>query len=95
MHFVQHPDTLHNPMGAKGVGEIGTVGMAAAVANAVHAPPASRSGTSRSRSRTCWTTPRPRPLPSTEVGQLGHAGTVSRSSPSSAYALAWRTKSSW
>ena len=53
MHFVQHPDTLHNPMGAKGVGEIGTVGMAAAVANAVHAPPASGSGTSRSRSRTC------------------------------------------
>jgi xanthine dehydrogenase YagR molybdenum-binding subunit len=36
VHFVQHPDTLHNPVGARGVGEIGTVGMAAAVANAVH-----------------------------------------------------------
>lgn len=35
VHFVQHPDTLHNPVGARGVGEIGTVGMAAAVANAV------------------------------------------------------------
>ena len=36
VHFVQHPDTLHNAVGARGVGEIGTVGMAAAVANAVY-----------------------------------------------------------
>ncbi|CAM3298900.1 xanthine dehydrogenase family protein molybdopterin-binding subunit [Kibdelosporangium persicum] len=36
VHFVQYPDTLHNPVGAKGLGEIGTVGMAAAVANAIH-----------------------------------------------------------
>jgi xanthine dehydrogenase YagR molybdenum-binding subunit len=36
VHFVQYPDTLHNPVGAKGLGEIGTVGMAAAVANAVY-----------------------------------------------------------
>ncbi|HJP72950.1 MAG TPA: xanthine dehydrogenase family protein molybdopterin-binding subunit [Pseudonocardiaceae bacterium] len=35
VHFVKYPDTLHNAMGAKGIGEIGTVGMAAAVANAV------------------------------------------------------------
>ena len=35
VQFVQYPDTLHNAVGAKGVGEIGTVGMAAAVANAV------------------------------------------------------------
>ncbi|OZM71741.1 carbon monoxide dehydrogenase [Amycolatopsis antarctica] len=35
VHFVQYPDTLHNAVGAKGIGEIGTVGMAAAVANAV------------------------------------------------------------
>jgi xanthine dehydrogenase YagR molybdenum-binding subunit len=34
--FVQYPDTLHNPVGARGLGEIGIVGMAAAVANAVH-----------------------------------------------------------
>jgi xanthine dehydrogenase YagR molybdenum-binding subunit len=34
--FVQYPDTLHNPVGARGLGEIGVVGMAAAVANAVH-----------------------------------------------------------
>ncbi|GAB3460416.1 xanthine dehydrogenase family protein molybdopterin-binding subunit [Streptomonospora sediminis] len=33
--FVQYADTLHNPVGARGVGEIGVVGMAAAVANAV------------------------------------------------------------
>ncbi|MET0233616.1 MAG: xanthine dehydrogenase family protein molybdopterin-binding subunit [Kibdelosporangium sp.] len=36
VHFVQYPDTLHNPIGAKGLGEIGTVGMAAAVANAIY-----------------------------------------------------------
>lgn len=36
VHFVEHPDTLHNPLGAKGIGEISVVGMAAAVANAVH-----------------------------------------------------------
>jgi len=36
VHFVEYPDTLHNAVGAKGIGEIGTVGMAAAVANAVY-----------------------------------------------------------
>lgn len=36
VHFVQYPDTLHNAVGARGLGEIGVVGMAAAVANAVH-----------------------------------------------------------
>jgi xanthine dehydrogenase YagR molybdenum-binding subunit len=36
VHFVKYPDTLHNAMGAKGIGEIGTVGVAAAVANAIH-----------------------------------------------------------
>ncbi|WP_326951364.1 MULTISPECIES: xanthine dehydrogenase family protein molybdopterin-binding subunit [unclassified Amycolatopsis] len=36
VHFVEYPDTLHNAVGAKGLGEIGTVGMAAAVANAVY-----------------------------------------------------------
>ncbi|MFC7342996.1 xanthine dehydrogenase family protein molybdopterin-binding subunit [Saccharopolyspora griseoalba] len=36
VRFVQYPDTLHNSVGAKGLGEIGTVGAAAAVANAVH-----------------------------------------------------------
>jgi xanthine dehydrogenase YagR molybdenum-binding subunit len=36
VHFVQYPDTLHNALGARGIGEIGTVGVAAAVANAVH-----------------------------------------------------------
>ncbi|MFL6143299.1 MAG: xanthine dehydrogenase family protein molybdopterin-binding subunit [Labedaea sp.] len=36
VHFVEHPDTLHNPLGAKGIGEIATVGMAAAIANAIH-----------------------------------------------------------
>ncbi|MFF7477030.1 molybdopterin cofactor-binding domain-containing protein [Streptomyces sp. NPDC008092] len=36
VYFVEYPDTLHNAIGARGIGEIGTVGMAAAVANAVH-----------------------------------------------------------
>lgn len=36
VHFVKYPDTLHNAVGAKGLGEIGTVGMAAAIANAVY-----------------------------------------------------------
>ncbi|GLY70116.1 xanthine dehydrogenase family protein molybdopterin-binding subunit [Amycolatopsis taiwanensis] len=36
VHFVEYPDTLHNAVGAKGLGEIGVVGMAAAVANAVY-----------------------------------------------------------
>jgi len=36
VHFVEYPDTLHNSVGARGIGEIGTVGMAAAVANAVY-----------------------------------------------------------
>jgi xanthine dehydrogenase YagR molybdenum-binding subunit len=36
VHFVEYPDTLHNAVGAKGLGEIGTVGMAAAIANAVY-----------------------------------------------------------
>lgn len=35
VEFVKYPDTLHNSVGAKGLGEIGTVGVAAAVANAV------------------------------------------------------------
>ncbi|WP_236794323.1 xanthine dehydrogenase family protein molybdopterin-binding subunit [Amycolatopsis sp. GM8] len=36
VHFVEYPDTLHNAIGARGLGEIGTVGLAAAVANAVY-----------------------------------------------------------
>jgi xanthine dehydrogenase YagR molybdenum-binding subunit len=34
--FVEYPDTTHNPLGARGVGELGIVGMAAAVGNAVY-----------------------------------------------------------
>ncbi|MDT9685378.1 xanthine dehydrogenase family protein molybdopterin-binding subunit [Streptomyces sp. TRM76323] len=35
-HWIEEDDGLLNPMGSKGVGEIGTVGAAAAVGNAVH-----------------------------------------------------------
>jgi xanthine dehydrogenase YagR molybdenum-binding subunit len=34
--FVDEPDNIVNPMGILGVGEIGIVGVAAAVANAVY-----------------------------------------------------------
>jgi Aerobic-type carbon monoxide dehydrogenase, large subunit CoxL/CutL homologs len=34
--FVDEPDNVVNPLGIKGVGEIGIVGVAAAVANAVY-----------------------------------------------------------
>ena len=34
--FVEEPDDIINPLGIKGVGEIGVVGTAAAVANAIH-----------------------------------------------------------
>ncbi|MDB6150125.1 MAG: aromatic aldehyde oxidoreductase molybdenum-binding subunit, partial [Chthoniobacter sp.] len=36
VHFVGEPDFQFNPMGARGMGEIGTTGIAAAVANAVY-----------------------------------------------------------
>jgi xanthine dehydrogenase YagR molybdenum-binding subunit len=34
--FVDEPDNIVNPLGIKGVGEIGIVGVAAAIANAVY-----------------------------------------------------------
>jgi xanthine dehydrogenase YagR molybdenum-binding subunit len=34
--FVEEPDNIVNPLGIKGVGEIGIVGVAAAIANAVY-----------------------------------------------------------
>jgi xanthine dehydrogenase YagR molybdenum-binding subunit len=36
VHFLNHPDLAFNPLGARGIGEIGTVGIAAAVGNAIH-----------------------------------------------------------
>jgi xanthine dehydrogenase YagR molybdenum-binding subunit len=36
VHWIDQPDLHFNPMGAKGIGEIGIVGTAAAIANAVH-----------------------------------------------------------
>ncbi|HLJ98934.1 MAG TPA: xanthine dehydrogenase family protein molybdopterin-binding subunit [Streptosporangiaceae bacterium] len=36
IHFVEYPDTLHNSVGARGIGEIGIVGTAAAIANAIY-----------------------------------------------------------
>jgi xanthine dehydrogenase YagR molybdenum-binding subunit len=36
VHFIDEPDLRCNPLGARGVGEIGTTGVAAAIANAVY-----------------------------------------------------------
>jgi xanthine dehydrogenase YagR molybdenum-binding subunit len=36
VHFVEYPDTNLNELGARGIGEIGLAGVAAAIANAVH-----------------------------------------------------------
>ncbi|HKN55848.1 MAG TPA: molybdopterin cofactor-binding domain-containing protein, partial [Amycolatopsis sp.] len=36
VEFVGSPDTLLTPLGARGIGELGIVGVAGAVANAVH-----------------------------------------------------------
>lgn len=36
VQWVEYPDTLHNAVGARGLGEIGAVGMAAAIANAIY-----------------------------------------------------------
>lgn len=35
-HWLDEPDPYTNPMGAKGLGEVGIVGTAAAIGNAVH-----------------------------------------------------------
>jgi xanthine dehydrogenase YagR molybdenum-binding subunit len=35
VHFLDHPDTIFNPEGSRGVGEVGLIGVAAAIANAV------------------------------------------------------------
>jgi xanthine dehydrogenase YagR molybdenum-binding subunit len=36
IHFVIKPDTIFNPLGARGIGEIGITGMPSAIANAVY-----------------------------------------------------------
>jgi xanthine dehydrogenase YagR molybdenum-binding subunit len=51
--FVDEPDDKVNPLGVKGLGEIGVVGTAAAVANAVSMRRQSACGTSRSRWISC------------------------------------------
>jgi len=40
--FVDEPDDIVNPLGIKGLGEIGIVGVAAAIANAVYHPTGKR-----------------------------------------------------
>jgi len=36
VHFVEYPDTVLNELGARGIGEIGLAGVAAAITSAVH-----------------------------------------------------------
>jgi xanthine dehydrogenase YagR molybdenum-binding subunit len=54
--FVDEPDDTVNPLGIKGLGEIGIVGVAAAIANAIYQlkRPASVCVISRSRWINCW-----------------------------------------
>jgi len=36
IHFIDKPDTIFNSIGARGIGEIGTTGLPAAIANAAY-----------------------------------------------------------
>ena len=54
--FVEEHDELVNPLGAKGLGEIGVVGVAAAIANAVFHATGKRIRNCRSRSTSCCET---------------------------------------
>jgi xanthine dehydrogenase YagR molybdenum-binding subunit len=36
VHFLNHPDTRVSPVGARGLGELGIIGAAGAIANAIH-----------------------------------------------------------
>jgi xanthine dehydrogenase YagR molybdenum-binding subunit len=36
VHFINKPDTIFNPLGARGIGEIGVTGTPSAIANAVY-----------------------------------------------------------
>jgi xanthine dehydrogenase YagR molybdenum-binding subunit len=36
VHFLDYPDKEANPLGARGIGEIGLAGVAAAITDAVH-----------------------------------------------------------
>jgi xanthine dehydrogenase YagR molybdenum-binding subunit len=36
VHFLNHPDTRFNPVGVRGIGELGNVGVAAAIGNAIY-----------------------------------------------------------
>ncbi|MBD5656004.1 MAG: xanthine dehydrogenase family protein molybdopterin-binding subunit, partial [Candidatus Eremiobacteraeota bacterium] len=36
VHFLEYPDVRFNPLGARGIGEIGITGAVAAIANAVY-----------------------------------------------------------
>ncbi|MEV4318298.1 xanthine dehydrogenase family protein molybdopterin-binding subunit [Actinocrispum sp. NPDC049592] len=36
VHFLTYPDHTHNPVGARGIGEVGIVGVAAAITNAIY-----------------------------------------------------------
>ena len=49
LFFVDEEDAHVNPLGVKGIGEIGTIGAAAAVANAVYHATASAFAACRSR----------------------------------------------
>jgi CO/xanthine dehydrogenase Mo-binding subunit len=51
--FVEETDSIVNPLGAKGLGEPGVVGVAAAIANASSTRPVNESASCRSLSTKC------------------------------------------
>ena len=57
--FVEEQDSVVNPLGAKGLGEIGIVGVAAAIANAVYTQPASAFAACPLLRINCWNEPHP------------------------------------
>ena len=54
VHFLDFPDKEINQLGARGIGEIGLTGIAAAITSAVHHATGVRVRELRGRSRICW-----------------------------------------
>jgi hypothetical protein len=54
VHFIDKPDTIYNPLGVRGIGEIGITGIAAAIANAVYNARGNGYGIYRSLRKNCY-----------------------------------------
>lgn len=83
--FIPEEDSHVDPIGVKGIGEIGTTGVAAAVANAVSTPPESGCAICRSRWTNCCasnqSTRRRRSIPPVPLGHCFQSPADGRSAP--------------